>query len=380
MLPAFYTGATFDSRNVRPGMLFIALKGEKQDGHAYIPQARAAGAAGIIDGYEELDRAAQEKRARLKAKVIAVTGSAGKTTTKELLRAFLGSRGKVHATEGNFNNHLGLPVTILNCPDDADFLILEMGTNHPGEIAHLCDLAQPDIGVITNIGTAHIEFFGSQRGIAEEKATLFARARQSCVASETCAQMSILRAKSGSRLHEVDPEPDWLAPALSAILPGRHNLSNAALAFAVSESLGVRREQALAALPVLRMPGARWRRVDVRGVRFIDDTYNANPDSMAAALKTFAAMETPGRKLAVLGDMFELGVDSPRYHAEVLDLAQSLGFDAVIVVGSAFPDDAAVHRYPTVASLKVDVSRLFQPGDTVLLKASHGLKLGEILV
>ncbi|HBO98880.1 MAG TPA: hypothetical protein DD637_03440 [Verrucomicrobia bacterium] len=380
MLPSTYSGATFDSRLVRPGMLFIALKGAKQDGHAYIPQARAAGAAGIVDGYAGLDRAAREKRARLKAKVIAITGSAGKTTTKELLRAFLGSIGKVHATEGNFNNHIGMPVTILNCPDDADFLVLEMGTNHPGEIAHLCRIARPDIGVITNVGTAHIEFFGSQAGIAEEKSTLFAYARDLCVASRTCAQADILRAKSGSRLHEADPAPGWLAPALSAILPGRHNLSNAALAFAVAESLGVRREQALAALSSLRMPGARWRNVDVRGVHFIDDTYNANPDSMTAALKTFAAMETSGRKLAVLGDMFELGADSPRYHGEVLGLARSLGFDAVIVVGSAFPDSAAVRRYPTVASLKVDLPRLFQPGDTVLLKASHGLRLGEILV
>ncbi len=380
MLPAFYTGATFDSRNVRPGMLFIALKGEKQDGHAYIPQARAAGAAGIIDGYEELDRAAQEKRARLKAKVIAVTGSAGKTTTKELLRAFLGSRGKVHATEGNFNNHLGLPVTILNCPDDADFLILEMGTNHPGEIAHLCDLAQPDIGVITNIGTAHIEFFGSQRGIAEEKATLFARARQSCVASRNCACLDILRAKGGARLQEVDSAPDGLRSALADILPGEHNLSNAMLAYAVAAAQGVTVEQACASLAGLKIPGARWRKVTVGGVHFIDDAYNANPDSMKAALKTFAAGDAPGRKWVVLGDMFELGTDALRYHQDVYAFAQGLGFAGIVVVGEMFSACARPHRYSSIAALKADAPRLFKPGDQVLLKASHGLHLGEILI
>ena len=126
---------TFDSRAVKPGMLFIALKGEKSDGHDYIPQALAAGAAGVIDGYAELDRAARDWRRTLKATVIGVTGSAGKTTTKEFLRTFFSALGKTAATEGNFNNHIGLPVTILNCPADADFLIVEMGTNHPGEIA-----------------------------------------------------------------------------------------------------------------------------------------------------------------------------------------------------------------------------------------------------
>ena len=161
-----FCGATFDSRLVKPGMLFVALKGEKSDGHDYIPMALEKGAAGIVDGYEELDRVAREYRRSLKATVVGITGSAGKTTTKELVKAFLSKAGKVHATEGNFNNHIGLPITILNCPRDADFLVLEMGTNHPGEIAHLCDVAEPDCGLVTNVGTAHIEFFETQDGIA----------------------------------------------------------------------------------------------------------------------------------------------------------------------------------------------------------------------
>ena len=171
-----FRGATLDSRQVKPGMLFVAVKGERVDGHDFIPQALAAGAAGIIDGREELARVAAEYRRTLKAKVIGITGSAGKTTTKELVAAFLRAGGfRVHATEGNFNNDLGLPLTILNCPPDAEFLVVEMGTNHPGEIAYLVDIARPDAGVISSIGTAHIEFFKTQDGIADEKGTLFAR-------------------------------------------------------------------------------------------------------------------------------------------------------------------------------------------------------------
>ena len=149
-------------------MGFVALKGEKADGHDFIPKALAAGAAEIVDGLEELQSKARAYRRTLKAKVVGVTGSAGKTTTKELLKAFLSKVGKTHATEGNFNNHIGLPLTILNCPPDADFLVVEMGTNHPGEIAALCDIAEPDVGLVTNIGTAHLEFFRTQEGIAAE--------------------------------------------------------------------------------------------------------------------------------------------------------------------------------------------------------------------
>ena len=169
-----FSGATLDSRQVKPGMLFVAIKGEHVDGHDFIPQAKAAGAAGIIDGKEDLAATAREYRKTLKATVIGVTGSAGKTTVKELTAAFLRAGGfKVHATAGNFNNDLGLPLTILNCPQDADFLVVEMGTNHPGEIAYLVDIARPDVGLISSIGTAHIEFFKTQDGIADEKGELF---------------------------------------------------------------------------------------------------------------------------------------------------------------------------------------------------------------
>ena len=179
-----FSGATFDSRLVKPGMLYVALKGEKADGNAFIPDARAKGAAKVIGGpnaLAELQALARDYRRALKATVVGVTGSAGKTTTKELLRTFLACAGKTHATDGNFNNHLGLPITILNCPEDADFLVVEMGSNHPGEIAALCDIAEPDVGVVTGVGTAHLEFFKSRAGIADEKGTLLARAKDAAV-------------------------------------------------------------------------------------------------------------------------------------------------------------------------------------------------------
>ena len=371
---------TFDSREVKPGMGFVALKGEKADGHAFIPQALECGAAEIVDGLEALQAKARARRHALGAKVVGLTGSAGKTTTKELLKAFLSTVGKTYATEGNFNNHIGLPLTILNCPDDAEFLVLEMGSNHPGEIAALCEIAEPDAGVITNVGTAHLEFFKSQDGIAEEKGALFAAAKEFCVVSAGNVRLDALRARCGeAECIVVDPNPQWLADALAPVLPGAHNVSNAALAFAAAERLGATREGALSALSGFALPGSRWRRVEKWGATFVDDTYNANPDSMVAALDAFAAMPCDGRRIAVLGDMFELGPGALDLHRKVFAHAMALGIPLVIGVGELSSQCLCHLAYKDLASLKkrfrVDVSA----GDLVLLKASHSMKLGELI-
>jgi len=371
---------TFDSREVKPGMGFVALKGEKADGHAFIPQALERGAAEIVDGLEALQAKARARRHALGAKVVGLTGSAGKTTTKELLKAFLSTVGKTYATEGNFNNHIGLPLTILNCPDDAEFLVLEMGSNHPGEIAALCEIAEPDAGVITNVGTAHLEFFKSQDGIAEEKGALFAAAKEFCVVSAGNVRLDALRARCGeAECIVVDPNPQWLADALAPVLPGAHNVSNAALAFAAAERLGATREGALSALSGFALPGSRWRRVEKWGATFVDDTYNANPDSMVAALDAFAAMPCDGRRIAVLGDMFELGPGALDLHRKVFAHAMALGIPLVIGVGELSSQCLCHLVYRDLASLKkrfrVDVSA----GDLVLLKASHSMKLGELI-
>ena len=359
---------TFDSREVQPGMGFVALKGERFDGHAFIPQACAAGAVDVIDGLEELQRRARDCRRTLKAKVVGVTGSAGKTTTKELLRAFLSTVGKTSATEGNFNNHIGLPLTILNCPEDAGFLVVEMGTNHPGEIAALCDIAEPDVGVLTNIGTAHLEFFKTQQGIADEKGVLLRHAKLAFSAADNV----FLPGK-------VDTHAAWMRTALAGVLPGEHNVANACLAFAVAESFGATREQAVAALRNFALPGARWRKIERNGTVFIDDTYNANPDSMIAALDAFAVESCAGRRIAVLGDMFELGEGADALHRRVFDHAAGLGLSLVIGVGERASKCGAAKSFADLASLQAAFPSLVVPGDLVLLKASHSMRLGELL-
>ena len=370
---------TFDSRAVKPGMGFVALKGEKVDGHDFIPQALAAGAAKVIDGLEELQREAREYRRTLKAKVIGVTGSAGKTTTKELLKAFLSRVGKTHATEGNFNNHIGLPMTVLNCPADADFLVVEMGTNHPGEIAALCDIAEPDAGLITNVGTAHLEFFLTQDGIAKEKGVLGASARDFFVIGDNNVRLDQLKGMCRGEAVVADAAQDWMREALAGVLPGEHNVSNACIAFAVAARFGCTRDQAVAALKDFALPGARWRKVEKDGVTYIDDTYNANPDSMVAALDAFAAMPCAGRHVAVLGDMFELGADALALHRKVFAHAMALGIPLVIGVGEMSSQCLCHLAYRDLAVLKkkfrVDVSA----GDLVLLKASHSMRLGDLL-
>ena len=370
---------TFDSREVKPGMGFVALKGEKSDGHDFIPQAKAAGAVEIVDGLEELQRRANEYRRTLKAKVIGITGSAGKTTTKELLKAFLSTAGKTHATEGNFNNHIGLPLTILNCPEDADFLVVEMGTNHPGEIAALCRIAEPDAGLITNVGTAHLEFFRTQDGIAAEKGVLGASAKDFFVIGSDNVRLEALKGMCRGEAVVADVAQDWMREALEGVLPGAHNVANACIAYAVAERFGVTREKAVRALGDFALPGARWRKVEKWGATFIDDTYNANPDSMIVALDAFAATPCTGRRIAVLGDMFELGADSAALHRKVFAHAMALGIPLVIGVGEQSSQCLCHLVYRDLAVLKkkfrVDVSA----GDLVLLKASHSMKLGELL-
>lgn len=367
---------TFDSREVKPGMGFVALKGEKVDGREFIPMARERGAAEIVEGLDALQRKAHERRRALKATVVALTGSAGKTTTKELLRAFLSTAGRTYATEGNFNNHIGLPMTILNCPDDAEFLVLEMGTNHPGEIAALCDIAEPDAGLIVGIGTAHLEFFKTRAGIACEKGTLAARAKRFCVYPEGDDFAAAFRALSAEGV----PAPAAVPGLVDGIAaPPPHFAANAALAFTLAARFGVTLEAAREALGGFSLPGARWRVSEKWGATFIDDTYNANPDSMIAALDALAATPCTSRRIAVLGDMFELGEDSFALHRKVFDHAMKLGIDLVIGVGETSSKCLSHLAYKDLASLKKRFRADVSAGDVVLLKASHAMNLGSLV-
>ena len=390
LIPYEYSGVVFDSRKVSPGCLFAALPGATVDGHAFVRQAFEKGAKGILvrkdrahefagpeaaalipvdDVKESLAETARAYRQTLKAKVVGITGSAGKTTVKEFTAAFLRAKGKTHATAGNYNNDLGLPITVLECPPDAEFLVLEMGTNHPGEISHLVEIARPDAGIISSIGTAHIEFFKTQDGIAEEKGALFRALPEHGIAvlGENNDRFAMLKGMCRCRTVVSGATAPFECP-----LVGEYNRWNMSLAWSLAKELGVSEAEALGALDGFVLPGDRWRTSERDGVSFISDCYNANPTSMIAALETFAAEPCRGRRIAVLGDMFELGEASARLHAEVKSKALALGLDKVIFVGENFggvPFEEA----------KSELFSCVRPGDSVLLKASHGMALGRMI-
>ena len=388
--PYEYSGVVFDSRKVTPGCLFAALPGSTVDGHAFVKQAFAKGAKGILvrkdrvhefsgpeiaalipvdDVKASLTETARAYRKTLKAKVVGITGSAGKTTVKEFTAAFLRAKGRTHATAGNYNNDLGLPITILECPPDAEFLVLEMGTNHPGEIAHLVAIGLPDAGIISSVGTAHIEFFKTQDGIAEEKGTLFGSLPEHGLAVLGANNDRYVMLKNMCRCRTV--VSDGTAP-FKCPLVGEYNRWNMSLAWSCAKELGVSEKAALGALDGFVLPGDRWRTSERGGVMFISDCYNANPTSMIAALETFAAEPCQGRRIAVLGDMFELGDASASLHSEVKAKALSLGLDKVLLVGGDFGG-------VSFDKAKVELFSYVKPGDCVLLKASHGMALGRML-
>ena len=311
--------------------------------------------------------------------MICVTGTAGKTTTKELLKAFLSTAGKTHATEGNFNNHIGLPLTILNCPADADFLVVEMGTNHPGEIKALCDIAEPDAGLITNVGTAHLEFFKTQDGIAAEKGVLGSSAGEFFVIGSDNVRLDALKAMCRGEAVVADVMQDWMREALVEVLPGAHNVANACIAYAGAERFGVTRDKAVAVLRDFALPGSRWRKIEKWGATFIDDTYNANPDAMIAALNAFVSTPCDGKRIAILGDMFELGDDAVALHRKVFDHARALGIPLVIGVGERSSQCLCNLAYKELSKLKKKFRVEVSAGDLVLLKASHSMKLGSLL-
>ena len=389
-IPYEYSGVVFDSRKVTPGCLFAALPGASADGHAFVRQAYGKGAKGLLvrkdrareftgaesnalipvdDVKVSLAETAREYRKTLKAEVVGITGSAGKTTVKEFTAAFLRTKGKTHATAGNYNNDLGLPITILECPPDARFLVLEMGTNHPGEIAHLVGIGRPDVGIISSVGTAHIEFFKTQDGIAEEKGTLFRSLPEHgmAVLGANNDRFEMLRDMCRCRIVVSDGKAPFDCP-----LVGEYNRWNMSLAWNCAREFGVSEAEALGALEGFVLPGDRWRTSERGGVTFISDCYNANPTSMIAALETFAAEPCRGRRVAVLGDMFELGDASERLHAEVKDRALSLGLDRVLFVGDNFGGIS-------FEKAKSELFSYVEPGDSVLLKASHGMALDRML-
>ena len=419
-----FEGVDFDSRRIKPGMMYVALKGEKADGHDFVRAAIASGASlalvrrswaekedgaqdlplvAVDDPLAALQAAARRYRAAMRDSgmiAVGVTGSAGKTTTKELLKTFLSTVGKTHATAGNFNNDLGLPVTVLSTPRDAKFAVYEMGTNHPGEIAPLAAIAQPDAGVIASIGDAHIEFFKTRDGTAREKGALLAALPPDGFAAlgSWCDRLDILKSISRAPVAVVPDDDEafrLIRDALKLRLPGVHNARNARLAWEVARRFGAKMEDCLKSLADFSLPGGRWSVSESGGVVYIDDAYNANPASMVASLETFKTVEGRdgafSRRIVVLGDMFELGDNEESLHREVGRRARELGFDAYLLVGTrasrwigeevaaGLGCDVNVITAKDSSEAKLLLAKLVRPGDAVLLKGSRGMALERVL-
>lgn len=432
------TGLSIDSRTIAPGDLFIALSAAR-DGHDFVADALARGAAAAMvarvpegvdparllivgDVMEGLCALGAAGRARTKAKVIAVTGSVGKTTVKEMLRAALSPQGKTHAAEASFNNHWGVPITLARMPADTDFAVIEIGMNHPGEIAPLAQLARPDLAIVTTVAPAHLEAFGVIEGIAHEKAAIYNGLAPGGIALAHAdidtapilfdkahamgARLVRFGATAGVEAQLLDVQIADTATAIRAKImgterlfkigaPGRHYAMNALIALCAAELVGADATQAAIAF-------AGWTPFEGRGTRepltlggredlvieMIDDAFNANPASIAAALDMLAAAEPTGRgrRIAVLGDMLELGPTGPALHAAIADHPAMARIAAVHTVGplmahlhAALPGATRGQHADSADDMADHLPQSLRAGDVVLLKGSKGIKVSRVV-
>ncbi len=430
-----FTGVSTDTRKIGPGSLFVALTGESFDGHDYVRQAIEAGASGAVvsrvpedapdgarlfvvrDTLEALGRLGRHRRRALSAPVVAVAGSNGKTTTKDLLRASLSPRFRVHATEGNLNNQVGVPLTLLAAPDDAEVLVVEVGTNEPGEIAILGAIAEPDFALITSIGEEHLEGLGSVEGVLEEELSILPAIRGGGVAfvAEEPAELSErsrgilgadrlrvagfgesadLTTDGGMEGVEVLPNGasrwSFRGTQIELPLPGRHNVRNALLALGVAAELGVATEDSARGIAAMPSPKMRseWRRVGTFGV--LADCYNANPPSTRAAVDLLASLPSTGEKVAIVGTMRELGAHGESLHrgvAETIAGQLGKGIDRVVAtgdfvaafagIGSADADRVIAVEDPLEAYERLRPA--LRGDETILLKGSRGVALERLI-
>ena len=426
-------GVSIDTRELSPGQLFVALPGERTDGHDHLQKAADAGATiALVERDVEapagmtlikvhncraaLARLATAYRATLRStRVVGVTGSNGKTTTVRLLAHVLGSALRGSASRKSFNNELGLPLTILNARPTDQYLVCEIGMSSPGEIRRLAAIARPDVGVITSIGKAHLEAFGTVAGIAKEKASLLLEIAESGVGIVTAESdalehalppgVSVIRFGERStadlRLTLIDPSRDRVRFQINdrarfeVPLVGKHNAWNAAAAVAVARRLGLSDEQIAESLRTAAGAAMRLDRRTFAGIEVVNAAYNANPDSMLAALRTFAGLAAGAeRRVVVLGDMLELGEASTREHRVIGDaLASSIevgkGPDVVVLVGLAMAEAAGPLRnllpanalwLESEAGDGRSIAERLAPGDAVLLKGSRAMGLERVVL
>ena len=423
------TNVNTDSRKITAGEVFVALVGDKFDAHDFIPQVAAAGAAAVVvskvnpawgelpcavievgDTLLALQNMARGYRQHHAPLIIGLTGSNGKTSTKDLLAVIMERKCQTRATLGNLNNHIGLPLTLLSLREGDLCCVTEMGMNHAGEIKVLTDIAMPDAGIITNVGMAHIEYLGTQDAIAWEKGTLAANVRaggvvvlnandkyseviaRHCQASVTMAGVGCgdvtalnLRADATGTTFTLDFGGEKVEPRLPIL--GEHMVGNAALAACMGWRHGVAPDEIADALNHARLTGGRVEPKVVNGIQFIDDSYNANPDSMIAGLRTLSTLGSFGsRRVAVLGRMGELGATAETEHRRVGEFAGSLKLDAVFSVGG---DEAAwiteaskavtSEHFPDQAACAARLREWLREGDVVLHKGSRSARMEQVL-
>jgi len=419
-----------DSRTIKAGELFVALRGENFEGHDFVEASAKAGATGALvdlnwagsvpdnfallratDTLQAYQMLAANYRRSLALKVLAITGSNGKTSTKDFAASVLARKFRVTKTEGNFNNHVGLPRTILEATSGDEIAVWELGMNHPGEIAALARIAAPDAAIITNIGVAHIEFMGSRESIAAEKGALAeaiepqgtvilnaddpftegiaARTRARVVLAGTTAgavrAIEIRQSADGSEFTIVEG-----AHRCRAQLPvaGSHMVQNALLAVAAGRAFGLSIEECAAGLAAAPLTKARLQIKEIGGVQFLDDSYNANPDSMKAALRTLVELDADGKRIAVLGEMRELGSESERGHREVGETAATLDVNQLITIGDTaelIAEGARTAGLQKVLSARSTaeaanlLGKIARPGDLVLIKGSRAARTEEVI-
>jgi UDP-N-acetylmuramoyl-tripeptide--D-alanyl-D-alanine ligase len=426
-------GVSTDTRSLRPRELFLALSGPNFDGNAFAAQACRGGAGALLLRGEPggpggdlpgdapvalhpsprraLADLAAWHRSRLAAPVIGVTGSCGKTTTKEILRQLLESRLRTVASPSSFNNDVGVPLTLLSAERSTEVLVVEIGTNAPGEIAALCKVARPTAGIITNVGASHLEGLGSLDGVAREKSELFASlpAGGFAVLNLDCRYAPLLRRSTRARLITVSIEGDgefdatrpWFHSGgttfalrgheVTSPLLGLHNVSNLLCALAACHGLGIALEEVLPAVTRLRGGRRRMERIDLGDLLVFDDTYNANPESARAAVRVLAGLHAGGgRRVLALGDMLELGPSAPELHHALGREAAERGIDLVLLVGEltrataagALEAGMAPERVVHLGSAEEAIESLpphLASGDVVLVKASRRLGLERVV-
>lgn len=405
-----------DSRHIEPDAVFFALKGERFDGNDFALEVAEKGVASLVvadrktlpdhprilkveDSLAALQELASHHRQQMKdLKVLAITGTNGKTTTKELVSAVLSQKYRIIYTQGNFNNHIGVPLTLLSITPDTEIAVVEMGANHPGEIKTLASLACPDYGIITNIGKAHLEGFGSFEGVIKTKNELYdhLRTHHKCafVNDDNALLMSLIGTLehytygTGSQVNCL-VKPDTCDPYLSVLWEGRkiqthlvgsYNFENVAAAIAVGCHFGVSANDIQTALESYQPTNSRSQVIEGRN-RIIMDAYNANPTSMRASVSNFKNI-SGSNALLILGDMRELGDASEQEHKAILTLLKESGFHHAFLVGPCFSqynDNPDFLTFATVDDLMAHLVQHPVEGHTILVKGSHSIQLEKVL-